>query len=434
MTMSLADRRTSNNHHGSHRDLLRPVPVSARAHARVDMIAVPTSRPVSYLAQAVHLAEQLDCVLLVLASGKSSVAEIERRYGDRLDGRLIAVEVPPGFARYTEMFRFETDEIAAGACTRPSDISVKRNVALMIARALGVHRLFFLDDDIVVPDHVDVYRAASAVGKQHWAVGFSIEGYPDNSVVCHAHRESGGLQDAFVGAGALMASPQRADGFFPNIYNEDWFYLLKCAADRAVATTGKAIQRPYDPFGTPSRARREEFGDLLAESLFWLLDLGGSVTDAGPEFWRQAIERRRLFIEEVRAAVEQMAAPSSQWRIEASLDAAVDAHREFTPRVCSWYLEAWMRDRLRWADRIESWRPGRTLGAVVRSLGLELGGSAESTLTFKAHRPVRTGLMPAPLADLSGQPLFGLASPGTMPASVDSAIAVGRVSRFRDAG
>ncbi|MFI5955678.1 hypothetical protein [Cryptosporangium sp. NPDC051539] len=422
MTATQPTRWASDHHHGSHRGLLRPVPVSVPTETRLEMIAVPTSRPASYLAEAVRLAGNLGCMLLVLASGKCSVPEIERRYGHLLDGRLIVVDVPTGYARYTSMFRFEADDVAAGASTRPSDISVKRNVGLIVARALGVRRLFFVDDDIVVPDWVDVFRAASALGKHRWAAGMNILGYPDNSVVCHINRETGGHQETFVGAGALMVNPQRVNGFFPNVYNEDWFFLLDCAAERAVVTTGTAFQRPYDPLSTPSRARREEFGDVLAESLFWQLDQGSPLEHLTEKFWAKAIERRRFFVDDVRARTERLD-PETARRMIAALSAATGAHREFTARVCADYVRAWQADRVRWARDLPLFSTPSSLGEVLDRLGLPLYGSADRLATVTVDRSRQTRLLPAPLANASGMPVFGLASPASLAVSVDSAIA-----------
>ena len=46
-------------------------------------------------------------------------------------------------------------------------------------------------------------------------------------MVCHAIRDTGGKQGTFVGGGALAVAVDRVDSFFPDIYNEDWFYLLR---------------------------------------------------------------------------------------------------------------------------------------------------------------------------------------------------------------
>ncbi|WP_344652071.1 hypothetical protein [Cryptosporangium japonicum] len=411
-------RWVSRHHHGSHRELLRPVRVSAPSNARVDMIAVPTSRPVSYLAHAVRLAERLDCTLLVLASGRCSASEVVRRYGARLDDRLIVVDVPTGYAQGESMFRFRADAVASAVMARSSDVSVKRNLALVLARSLGVRSLFFLDDDIIVPDWVDVCRAATTVEHGHWAAGLFVDGYPDNSVVCHANRLSGGQQDTFVGGGALMVDAQRANGFFPNVYNEDWFFLLDSAAERAVATVGTAVQRPYDPFSSPQRARGEEFGDVLAESLFWLFDLGGSLRDADADFWAGAMRRRLRFIDEVRANVDVMGdALSLHWRIEASLDAAVAAHRAFDPLTCARFVESWRHDRKAWSRRLARAPFGRPLGELLGSLHLTLTGTADPGMRTIPAPTVVMSPLPDPLADSHGEPLWGLRSPLTVAAA-----------------
>ncbi|EXG79204.1 hypothetical protein CryarDRAFT_0232 [Cryptosporangium arvum DSM 44712] len=416
--MTARNSWVSPHHHGSHRDLLRPVRVSAPSNAHVDMIAVPTSRPVSYLAHAVRLAERLDCTLLVLASGKCSASEVVRRYGARLDDRLIVIDVPIGYAQSEPMFRFRADAVAPEVTTRPSDTSVKRNLALVLAKSLGVRALFFLDDDIIVPDWVDVCRAAAVMGRGHRAAGLFVDGYPDNSVVCHANRLTGGQQDTFVGGGALMVDAQQATGFFPNVYNEDWFFLLDSAADRAVATTGTAVQRPYDPFHSPHRARGEEFGDVLAEGLFWRLDLGDSVRGADAAFWKRALDRRLHFIDEVQERVGRMRdAPSLRWRIEASLEAATLAHHTFTPSICAHYLESWLHDRKGWNRRLARMPFGRPLGELLASLHLTLAGTADPGMRTIPAPTVVMSPDPQPLADSHGEPLWGLRSPLTVAAA-----------------
>ncbi len=60
------------------------------------------------------------------------------------------------------------------------------------------------------------------------------------------------------------------------------------------------IQHPYDPYRTPDRARSEEFGDVLAEGIFWLLDEGKTLDHAAdPRHWELFLARRRRFIDHV---------------------------------------------------------------------------------------------------------------------------------------
>ena len=67
-------------------------------------------------------------------------------------------------------------------------------------------------------------------------------------------------------AGALAVDVKRNRSFFPNIYNEDWFFVLDAGKRlQQVATVGQVIQDPYDPY-RPERARAEELGDVLAKA------------------------------------------------------------------------------------------------------------------------------------------------------------------------
>ena len=67
--------------------------------------------------------------------------------------------------------------------------------------------------------------------------------------------------------------------------------------------TGQVRQYPYDPFRNPERARAEEFGDVLAEGIYWLLDQHLSITDADRAHWARFLDKRRQFIDRVLAMV-----------------------------------------------------------------------------------------------------------------------------------
>jgi hypothetical protein len=341
------------NHHGSHRDLLRSVGGSALPGRAIDAIIVPTDRPPAYLAEAAALALALRCPLVTLHSGKwTSASKAAQRLPAGLD--LVAIDVPD--PEQLRLPRWQTSDLLAGTVfARRTDSSAKRNLALMLSHLLGWSRILFLDDDITELNPVDV-RTASSLLDTHCAVGLQNFGYPDNSVVCHAYRLSGGKQQAFVGAGALAAEIQRQPSFFPDIYNEDWFFLLD--GDKRLqptAVTGRVRQYPYDPFRNPDRARAEEFGDVLAEGLFWLLDQGRSMTDADARHWAGFLRRRGRFIDDVLVMVRADNIPADEKaRRVAALKGALGRLALITPGMCESYLRAWIADRQQWQRHIES--------------------------------------------------------------------------------
>jgi hypothetical protein len=354
-------------HHASHRALLREPMAEGRRRAKVDAIIVPTIRHPANLTDAARLAIALDCPLVTLHSGKwTSAAVAARRLPRQAD--LIAIDVP-ALARL-RMPDFNTAHVLASTkFHRPTDTSPKRNTGLMLCHLLAWKHVVFLDDDIEIPEPADLELAAGLLD-HHNIVGLFVEGYPDNSVVCHAYRMAGGPQQSFIGGGAVVVETQRTCSFFPDIYNDDWFYMLDAEGLQPVAAAaGRVIQRPYDPFHNPNRARAEELGDVLAEGVFWLLDEGKSILDADLRYWRDFLKRRRTFINHVLSMVEKAdIEPGEKRPMVEALKAARGRLTLITPGLCRDYLRALAMDRELWRKHIESLEPQSSRRAALGQL------------------------------------------------------------------
>lgn len=361
------------HHHGDHRNLVWKADDSS-PQASVNTIIVPTARPVVYLKDAAAAALALGCPLVTVHSQKwTSAHEAFQYLGQSVN--LIAIDMPE--AREVRLPQLETTRLLAGTrFERRTDVSTKRNLALVLCHTLGWERVVFLDDDIRVPNPVDLRKAVGLLDT-HTAVGLGIGGFPDNSMVCHAFREGGGRQATFVGGGALAVEVKRNHSFFPNVYNEDWFYMLDAEKRlQSVATVGEVLQYPYDPY-LPERARNEEFGDVLAEGTFWLLDQGKTVADGDLAHWRGFLAERRRFIEQVRTMVGTSAAikPAEQRRMIVALTAALGRLHHITPPLCVDYLEAWAADQNRWQRHLQGvpCQPHKPREAALRSLARKGG-------------------------------------------------------------
>ena len=355
-------------HHASHRALLKKPGTRDRRRVKIDAIIVPTVRHPANLTDAAQLAIALDCPLVTLHSGKWTSAQVAaRRLPAKAD--LIAIDVPDRTG--LRLPEFATSSILSGTrFDRPTDTSTKRNIGLMLCHMLDWRHAVFLDDDIEIPDPVDLELAAGLLDA-HNIVGLFVDGFPDNSVVCHAYRIAGGPQKSFIGGGAVVVETERTCSFFPDIYNDDWFYLLDDATGlQPVATIGKVKQRPYDPFHNPRRARAEEFGDVLAEGVFWLLDQGGSVLDADLRHWKNFLVRRRAFINQVLSLVEEEAniEPAEKGRMVEALKAARGRLAFITPGLCRDYLQALAVDRRLWQSHAESLAAQPSRRAALRQL------------------------------------------------------------------
>lgn len=365
-------------HHGSHAGLLDRVRAASVEPANLDVVLVPTCRPVGCLREAARLARDLDCLLVAMCSRSASAAEAAT-LGEALDADVLAIDTT-GLRRLPDLVTTGPPEDPRFA--RDSDLSLKRNLGLRLARVAGWERVLFLDDDISGAQAADV-RAAAGLLRDYRVVGLrndrKSQGFPDNSVVCHAFREVGGEQGSFIGGGAVVVAPERISSFFPDVYNEDWFVFFGAMP---VAVTGRVVHKPYNPFASPVRARAEEFGDCLGEGLFWLLDSvrreelddaeGDLVAAAcSAKHWQSFLQNRRAFLREVLGRLQTWDGDADRReRMIASVDAAQQWNSYVTPGACARYVRRWRNDLVTWRKHRENLPVGLPLGSALKELKL----------------------------------------------------------------
>jgi hypothetical protein len=408
------------DHHGSHQDLLWTPDDPATAHQGIDAIIVPTARRPAYLTEAAQLACALGCTLVTLHSKQwTSAAKAAPLL--RQTPRFIAIDVPDPHA--LRLPNWETSRLLKGTVfARRTDLSAKRNMSVLLSLMLGWRRVLFLDDDITKLNPDDVRRASGLLGT-HNAVGLDIGGFPDHSVVCHAYLQAGGPQQSFIGGGALAVHLERSRSFFPDIYNDDWFFLLGDKGIQPVAVTGNVKQYPYDPFRTPDRARAEELGDVLAEGIYWLLDQGRSITDADRAHWTRFLGKRKQFIRRVLRMVEQdgTIGPAERERRIAALKGSLGRLAHITPGLCEDYLRAWAADRQSWHRFLQKpfVRAVQELPADERlpKALVALSRPGEPRLTWHFRIPGRPQVIPLNTVPLNAVPPMDVGLPSREPAA-----------------
>jgi hypothetical protein len=259
---------------------------------------------------------------------------------------------------------------AAVSGGRASDLSLKRNVGLILARLMGWRKILFVDDDIAL-SLADVARISEQLD-DHQIAGMVCRDFPDNSVFCHARRLADLHQDVFVTGAVLGVNCSDLPlPFFPDIYNEDWFFFAEAAAHHRLAKAGEARQAVYNPYTRPERAEHEEFGDLLAEGLYALIERQhlsistrrrGTFVDqiaklATETYWENYIEVRSHDLQEARAQLQEFmngkncsddvsAAVISLTKADARYD-KVQKH-PITAARCAEFVEAWRGDMVTW--------------------------------------------------------------------------------------
>jgi hypothetical protein len=365
--------------YSTHAELIEPsYPAPQAVGTGLNAIIVPASRPAKSLQTAAELANATGARLVVLCSFRAHAGEVRALLAEHQLLDPVIVEIPQmcdgWILRNFETTRWVQHGRGNSVCgARNSDLSMKRNTGLLLARMLGWERIFFMDDDIRAVSADALLSTVSllgAVGHGYRTAGMSVERYPDNSVVCHARREVGEQQGVFVSGSVLAVDCRVPFDFFPDLYNEDWLFFYRDAAQERLATPGSlAEQLTYDPFADPQRAAGQEFGDVIAEGLYALLHRGLGVEAADEEYWKQFLKYREGVLEGVTSRLPNVR-PELRGPISKAIGAAQEVHGEVTADMCVEYLAAWQRDLDQWGKLLANLAPAPSIEDALAAVGL----------------------------------------------------------------
>jgi hypothetical protein len=320
---------------------------------------VPASRPASFLQPAIALSAYLGAFLVVLCSKQTKVEQVARRVTRTPGARALIAQIPLDWNHPKFPTRTSDEQFQRASANRESDLSAKRNLGLLLARLHGWNKIAFVDDDVTLSQTDNIARLAGQLD-EYQVAGMVVRRHPDNSVVCHARRLAGLSQDVFVTGAVLGVHCNSLPlSFFPDMYNEDWFFFAKEAAARKLPRVGNARQAEYDPFASPDRARREEFGDVLGEGLYALIgQQDGSVPfdeqlqSATGTYWLRFIEARREAIVEGKNALwgflDRDGGSGHMFSALESLNAAENQLDAITAELCVNFINAWRDDLDDW--------------------------------------------------------------------------------------
>lgn len=342
-----------------------------RSNAAPDVIVIPTStnarknhRNIEHI--FLLAASQANNLILFLCSGKAKkedIAEIAKPYSVQW------AAIDEGFSSWSKSsLHTSLSPLAYG---KEKDTSQKRNFALRLAQVMGWHTIFFMDDDIQLNN--EQFQKAMALIREEdvSVVGFNARNFPDLSVINHAHRWIDGPIDSFLGAGALLIKIGPTIGFFPHIYNEDWFFLLEdFLSNRGrIIWAGSIEQDRYNPYKVRKRAIQEEPGDVLGEGLMRLAiatnmenkfgrpTITSVVKKADAVFWEHEIDRRIQYIQNTILAIRDKRMPSKQKytalnALEVSLQLLIAKDTSITAKNLTEWTKAWGKDLRLWRRQI----------------------------------------------------------------------------------
>jgi hypothetical protein len=396
--------------HDTHEELLGPadLPPAPLSFKALDAIIVPASRTAAHLDQAVTLARATGCQLMVVCSRQARADDVSQLLALRSFTEAVVIDLPAGYGhRWLEFATSHPQNIGQlpGPCAaRDSDLSIKRNLGLILARMLGWDRVFFMDDDITNVDVEDLRHTVSMLGRHHYSVGMRVTDFPDNSVVCHAHRATGKFQDVWVSGSVLAVDCTAPIGFFPDVYNEDWLFFYNDAAEHRLGSSGlEATQLRYDPFDDPQRAARQEFGDVLAEGLYALLHRGQNTAHATQDYWINFLDARKGFLDAIVARAGSAQAEVRQKMLN-SVRAARECSTQIEPEFCEHYVRLWRKDLGRWEQTLKEIPQVPSIARALSELGLKPSGDdggGQRTRQTQVDMPASTAPALVPVANVA---------------------------------
>jgi hypothetical protein len=353
----------------------------------LDAIIVPTIRSAEQLRSAVKLASVSRSHLITLHTdrfpseltsvlgklGRGAVTPLALRSGARHPLLDLAANLPQTLRSSSAI-----------------DISRKRNLGLLIGRACGWTRMLLLDDDIQWLNIAKLRAAASCLREDKYpVVGIQVtDKYPDASVIGHARRMVGYDHKPFISGGSLLVDPQRLNGFFPAVYHEDWLCILDHLRLGEVAVSGRVGQGPYNPFADPDRARIEEFGDVLASGMLWLVHaardkvaaqatVAVTNTETSSDYWREAVrldfwkevlDQRAKLLNELVRLLERRS--ERDMRPLASVRAAQLRRGELSPDEFVSFIKVWADNLVKWRDKTSHLVTAGSVDKALADLGL----------------------------------------------------------------
>ncbi len=364
----------------SHRELLAEleplspvVPVSRRG-----LVVVPATRRDNRLTTGAGLAQALGWPLLVLCSRSLEAPVVRARLGGRENLPLTAADLMS-----SSWLRAPRDwsAVAHKAALQRAGIDTnrKRNLALSVARMLGMRWVLFVDDDVDGLTVGTVEKALTHLDRHqvHSVVGWPYDPFPDNSVVHHARRDvMDWYQDVFIAGGALLVDlDRRRPAPFPPVYNEDWLFLFDALVQGEVAVGPPVRQLPFDPFANPHRAGLEEFGDVLGEGLFHLLHEDAPVVVAAdPAYWRNVLAKRRKLLARITERARELSASEEaggrSHKVVIAMAEARRQHSWVTEESLADFVRRWRHDQDTWAAFYERLPRRDTIKDALVYLGL----------------------------------------------------------------
>jgi len=225
------------------------------------------------------------------------------------------------------------------------DLPLKRNYALFLSRQKGYKAVLIIDDDIRNVDH-SCTRMGTNLLNSYKVSGCLVTDFPDTSVLGHLERVAGQEVFPFLSGSFLFINPMHVRSFFPCIYNEDWLFMLPYIHERSICSFGTIKQVPYDPFTDFDRAKFQEFGEVIVDGLYDLLEKDKYDRRHILSIWKNIIAQRCEKLRKLLLVLDGQ-------KYGNTIETMLNVNRGITPVDCVNFVNAWEKDTRLWNKFLE---------------------------------------------------------------------------------
>lgn len=174
-----------------------------------------------------------------------------------------------------------------------------RNYALLLTSYLGVEKVLFIDDDIIVKDKTLISKTFELLDS-HQFVGAKISATPDDSIVGHIVRKLGLPPEEFLSGGFLAFKNSSVTEYFLNIYNEDWLWLYLHNTKGRLLQYGKAEQLFFNTFKDAiKKGKNQEIGEILVDGVKESLEYRKTSLLLEKKFWVKILEEKQDYFRDL---------------------------------------------------------------------------------------------------------------------------------------
>lgn len=314
--------------------------IAGRSQPKLDAIYVPFKNPSRHLDGLVKSLRSYDTPVYLMPSNR----DFSQEHVSILKNAHVLHVEETDCPRFFRTLLTSGHRHAVHYCSE-WDLPIKRSFALTDAVQRRYQRVLFIDADIRISQE-NTLTIASRCLESYVIAGCFVDNFIDTSVVGHLEREVGENVYSFLSGSFLFMRPSEASGFFPSIYNEDWLFMLPHVLTGSICSFGSVRQVPFDPFKDTAKAAFQEFGEVIAETLYSLIPSNEYERRFEFKMWKDAIAQRRdllMWLDDSLTKIEHRKVVA----------AALAVNRGISPEDCQRFVGDWEEDKLSWRHYLE---------------------------------------------------------------------------------